>query len=116
MGESHGLRVYESETYRQAAEDRLYAKDAQDFAEVIQEQEYEGGLYRNVSVHLLDDLANRRATKDKILDELNWLSRSTGPQDIAKVFMAGHGYNDELGKHYFLPKDYDLDRAKRNRF
>ena len=38
---------------------------------------------------------------------LLWLKRQTTQQDVATVFLAGHGRKDEEGHYLFLPYDTD---------
>ncbi len=86
----------------------LAAKDAQDFAAVLQRQQ--GGLYREVVTKVLTD---GKATKDEILDGLEWLQRQTTSKDLAMIFLAGHGVNDPSGLYYFLPVNADPEKLKR---
>ncbi|HRH81574.1 MAG TPA: caspase family protein [Thiobacillaceae bacterium] len=84
------------------------AKDARDFAEVMKHQS--GGLYREVEVKLVTDA---QATKDEILDGLEWLQKQVTGRDVGMMFLAGHGVNDPTGNFYFLPVNADPDRLKR---
>lgn len=84
------------------------AKDASDFAEALQKQK--GELYRDVTIKLL---ANEKASKDEILDGLEWIQRETTSKDVAILFFAGHGVNDPGGLYYFLPVNANLERLKR---
>lgn len=83
----------------------LAAKDAQDFANALRQQE--GKQYRKVHVRVL---ANRDATRANIVREFEWLRQSVGTTDVAMLFMAGHGLNDALGQYYFLPADGQHER------
>ena len=74
------------------------AKDARDFAAVLQQQK--GTLYRDVEVKILTD---EKATKDDVLDGLEWLKREVTSRDVSILFLAGHGINDNAGNYYFLP-------------
>ncbi len=78
-------------------------KDAHDFAAMLARNA--GGLYREVQVKLL---ADRDATRDAVLDGLDWLRTQTTAEDVAVLFMAGHGTNDATGRVYFLPFVTDL--------
>jgi len=78
----------------------LPAKDARDFAAAMQPQE--GRLYKRVIVRTLTD---KQATRVAVLRELDVLRNSVGPADVAMIFIAGHGMNDEAGNYYFLPHD-----------
>lgn len=84
------------------------AKDARDLAAAFVAQK--GGFYRDVEVKLLTD---GEATKEAVLDGLEWLERQVTSKDVAVVFLAGHGLNDTGGQYYFLPSNADPDRIKR---
>lgn len=84
------------------------AKDAQDFADVWTRQK--GTLYRDVIVKVLTD---DKATKDEVLDGLDWIRKETTSKDVAVVLFAGHGVNDANGVYYYLPFNADLDRLLR---
>jgi hypothetical protein len=83
---------------------KLAAKDAEDFADAISRQK--GNLYSDVVV---TKLTNSEATREKIMDGLDWLSTSVTQHDRAMLFMAGHGDNDR-GSFFFLPSDADVER------
>jgi hypothetical protein len=84
------------------------AKDAKDFAESFLKEK--GGLYRDVMVKVLTD---QKATKDEIIDGFDWISKETTSNDVAIIFLAGHGINDSGGVYYFLPVNANLDRLRR---
>jgi hypothetical protein len=86
----------------------LAAKDARDFAAALEIQK--GGLYRDVVVKVLTD---ERATKEEVLDGLDWIRKETTSKDVAMVFLGGHGVNDQNGIYYFLPFNTDLERLLR---
>jgi len=82
------------------------AKDARDVAKLLQRQK--GGLYKEVNVEILED---QQATRDAILDKLEWLEKQTGPDDVAVLFLAGHGVTDLLsGEYYFLSHNVETNR------
>ncbi len=83
------------------------AKDATDFADVLKSQK--DGFYRDVAVKLLTDT---QATKDDILDGLDWIKKETTAKDVAMVFFSGHGFNDAEG-YYFLTANTDPEHLKR---
>lgn len=85
------------------------AKDALDFVAAIREQENRG-LYKKISIRLLPD---EKASKDAILDGMDWLQRETTSRDVAMVFISGHGISDPKGEYRFLPHDVDEARLKR---
>lgn len=86
----------------------LAAKDARDFAAVLQQQQ--GKLYSEVKVRLLTD---EKATKDDVLDGLEWLKREVTARDVGMLLLAGHGKNDNTNNYYFLPHNADLKRLLR---
>jgi hypothetical protein len=87
---------------------RFAAKDAQDFVSVVKKQK--GSLYRDVVAKLLTD---EMATRDEVLDGLEWIRREVTQRDVGMVFLAGHGFNDADGVFYYLPVEGDPDRIKR---
>lgn len=85
------------------------AKDAGDFTKVLEKQK--GHLFRDVSTNVLTD---GKATRDNIMDGLEWLQKQVTQRDVAIVFFAGHGMNDpKTGQFYFLPYNADLNAIKR---
>ncbi|RMD94422.1 MAG: hypothetical protein D6811_02860, partial [Alphaproteobacteria bacterium] len=86
----------------------LPAKDAKDFSAAVLAQK--GKLYRDVVVKTLID---GQATGDNILDGLDWLTRETTSKDVAMLFLAGHGVDDNTGDYYFLPSDVNTRRLRR---
>jgi WD40 repeat protein len=84
------------------------AKDARDFAQAMQRQR--GGLYRDVEVKILTDA---QASKDEVLDGLDWLRREVTQKDVGMLFLAGHGVNDPTGIYYYLPANANVDRLMR---
>jgi len=84
------------------------SKDAIDFASVLKRQQ--GGLYKAVVTKVLTDA---EATKVKILEGLEWLERETSRNDVAVVFLAGHGVNDKNGVYHFLPVNGTADQLRR---
>ena len=91
-----GVAEYQRAEYKLG----LSAKDARDFAAMMQRQE--GRLFRRVIVRTLTD---KQATRAAILRELEALSGAVTSKDTAMVFIAGHGINDSAGTYYYLPYD-----------
>lgn len=83
------------------------AKDARDFVGVMKQQTE---LYADIQVQLLTD---GDATKDNILDGLDWLQRQTTHRDVAMLFLAGHGIDDNSSTFYYLPVNADLTALRR---
>ena len=86
----------------------LAAKDAKDLAETLQRQR--GKLYEQVMVKVLTD---GQATKEGVLEALDWLDHQTTDKDVAMLFLAGHGINDKSGTYYFLPHNAKTDQLRR---
>jgi hypothetical protein len=85
------------------------SKDAKDFAEVMSQQK--GKLYKDVVVRVRTDA---QATRDNIMDDLEWIQRQATQRDMVIVFMAGHGMNDTVtGNYYYLPYDANIEAVKR---
>jgi WD40 repeat protein len=84
------------------------AKDAHDFVETMKSQK--GKLYRDVGTRLLID---DTATRDTVLDGLEWIQRETTSKDVAMIFLSGHGVNDNTGIYYFVPTNFDKKSIKR---
>lgn len=87
---------------------KLADKDAGDFVKAMMGQK--DLLYREVVVKLL---INERATKDEVLDGLDWIRHETTNNDMAMVFFAGHGVNDQNNYYYFCPYNVDPSRLLR---
>lgn len=83
------------------------AKDAHDFAEALKRQE--GGIYGKVEVRLLTD---DNATRDAIVESLEWLESQVRARDVGMVFMAGHGVTDNKQRFYYLPYDANMDKLR----
>lgn len=81
-------------------------KDATDFAAAINRQH--NGIYREINVKVLPD-----PDSDEFLAGLDWLRDEVTSHDVAMLFVAGHGVNDEDGDYYFLTKDAQTDRLRR---
>ena len=75
--------------------------DARDFSALMQAQK--PGFYAEVNSRVLTDAA---ATRDSILDGLDWIQKNAGADDMAMIFLSGHGLNATNG-YYYLPSDYN---------
>ena len=85
------------------------AKDARDLAAAW--KKLEGRGVDKVETRILTD---GEATRDDILDALDWLAQVEADtiDDLVVVFLAGHGINDAR-EYFFLPHDADLERRNR---
>ena len=86
----------------------LAAKDAKDFASAMQGQK--GRHYTAVDMKIL---VEEEATRDNIMDGLDWLQKTVGPNDIGMLFIGGHGLDDPSLGYTFLPWNADPDKLKR---
>ncbi|HEY3331007.1 MAG TPA: caspase family protein [Capsulimonadaceae bacterium] len=83
------------------------AKDATDFVSSMIRQK--GQLYSDVTVK---SLTNTQATRDGILDGLDWIQKQTTSKDVAMVFFSGHGTTDADQTYYYLPYDFNFDHVR----
>jgi hypothetical protein len=92
---------------------RFAAKDADDFVSVAKAQA--GGLYDKVVLppgH--ESLRDGDATRDAILDGLDWITRAvTDTNDVAMVYLSGDGITTPDQHYRFLPYDYDPNHIER---
>jgi WD40 repeat protein len=81
------------------------AKDAADFARVLERQK--GSAFSDVVAKVLVDST---ATLASVRSGLKWLQDAVQPNDIGVVFLAGHGVDEETaGTYHYLPQDVDLN-------
>jgi len=83
-------------------------KDAEDFVNAAKAQE--GGLYQRVVTKLLP---NDKARREDVLDGLDWLKREVTNNDVAMVYLSGHGVQGADKRYRFTPYDFDPDRLER---
>jgi WD40 repeat protein len=100
-----GVSAYRSKDIPKLA---FAAKDARDFAQALQRQQ--GKLYKTVEAKIVTD---EHATKDEIMDGLEWLGKQVTQHDVGMLFLSGHGTNDSSLGFVYLPVDADLDKLKR---
>lgn len=90
------------------------AKDAHDFVAMAKAQE--GGLLygRVVTYPKFESLEDGNATRDNILDGLDWIQHAVEhSSDVAMIFLSGHGMNTPDQHYRFLPYDYNPNRIER---
>jgi hypothetical protein len=102
-----GVSKYANEKFNLGFAD----KDARDFVQVMLTQK--GLLYRDVVVYHGKALTNEEATRDEIIDGLDWIGKETTSNDVAMVFLAGHGVNDQNNNYSFCPHNVDPERLRR---
>jgi uncharacterized caspase-like protein/TolB-like protein len=79
---------------------RFADSDARAIASALQKQAG-GPLYREARTLVL---ANDEVTRESILDSMSRFLGQAGPDDVAVIFLAGHGVQDRsTGSYYFLP-------------
>jgi len=83
------------------------AKDANDFANIMSKQK--GLLYSDVFIKLL---TNEKGNKYNILDGLDWIQTETTNRDVAMLFFAGHGMNDNTDNFFYMPVEADPNRLR----
>jgi len=97
--------------HKNTAIDLTYpAKDARDFVHAMERQW--GKLYRDVEVRLLTD---ETATRIEIIKGFDWLRREVEREDLAVLFLAGHGVEVDLGSrrgYCFVPHEAQLDALR----
>jgi WD40 repeat protein len=87
------------------------SKDAQDFANVIKNQEGKAYL-APVTTKILSDVQGNTSLKD-IRAGLAWLDQQAAQKDsIGVLFLSGHGFDDKDGSYYYMPHDGRLADLK----
>jgi WD40 repeat protein len=92
------INLYNGKKYLKYA-----SADAKTFAALMEQQAGEGKLYREVKTRLM---TNGQADQNTVLEGLEWIEQQSTANDVAMVFLAGHGKLDAHGDYYFLPKDF----------
>ncbi len=90
------------------------AKDAHDFVALAKAEE--GGLLygKVVPYPKFASLEDENATRDAILDGLDWIQHAVeNSNDVAMIFLSGHGINTPDQHYRFLPYDYDPNHIDR---
>jgi WD40 repeat protein len=100
---SIGVSDYEDDLY----DLEFAAKDASAITQVFSKQKR---LFRTIKHK---QLLNRDATKDNILDALDWIEQESTQRDLSVIFLAGHGVNNSKGSYYFLPYAANVDKLRR---
>jgi uncharacterized caspase-like protein len=80
------------------------ASDAKLLAEAF--PKYSKNLFGKIEVKLLTDQA---ATKQGILDGMDWLKSKMTSQDVGIVSFSGHGTRDLFGRFYLVTFDVRMD-------
>jgi len=85
---------------------RYTSKDAKDFAALLLDPKY--GRFQPANVHTL---ADDQVTTRRLKEELNWLARMAGEDDLVVIFVATHGTarsQDTADVNYVVTSDTDL--------
>ncbi len=95
-------------TYQQSNLQLEYAdNDAKAMSRLFRSQE--GTLYNRV---VIQELYDDNATRENILNALEWLQKETTQKDVAVFFIAAHGYNDDQGTFYLIPTAGNLENLR----
>ena len=78
------------------------AKDAQEFSKALQRSAT--GLFSSVKTVLLNDFTDIKPDKADVRKALAVLEEA-GPDDTVVLFLASHGFSDEAGNYFFMPRD-----------
>jgi uncharacterized caspase-like protein len=99
------LAVGVSEYAERSLNLELAAKDAADFRAAL--AALGGKRYRAVTTRLVVD---GQATRQALLQNLEWLATEATSDDVVIVFLAGHGAHDDEGRYHFITHDGDIAR------
>lgn len=99
------LAVGVSEYAERSLNLELAAKDATDFRAAL--AALGGKRYRAVTTRLVVD---GQATRQALLQNLEWLATEATSDDVVIVFLAGHGAHDDEGRYHFITHDGDIAR------
>lgn len=83
------------------------ARDAVDFAAAWRAQK--GKLYREVEVKVLTD---EKATRDNVIDGMEWLQKQVTQHDVGMVFLSGYGVFDPSAGYSYLPVNATPDNLR----
>jgi WD40 repeat protein len=83
------------------------AIDAEAVIDIFKNQ---SGLYKQVDYKLLTD---SNASRDNILDGIDWVMEKATQNDVVILYLAGHGINDANNNFYFMSYEADVDRLRR---
>ena len=100
-----GVATYENKIFNL----RFPTKDAQDFIKAI--QDHSAGLYKSVIANPPPPGGNW--THDAVLDGLDWIKKEPTNNDVAMVFISGHGMVTPDQTYRFLPYDYNPNKIER---
>ncbi|MDD2760503.1 MAG: caspase family protein [Methylomonas sp.] len=79
------------------------ANDAVKLSELLQNAAVESE-FEQVHVQILSEGSYVKPSRQNILEALR-LFEQAGPNDTVLLFLASHGFSDDTGNYYFLPKD-----------
>lgn len=83
-------------------------RDAQQFAEAVR-LHTDGRLYNTVQARVL---TNQQATRDSVLDGLEWLADNVQQGDVVMFFCSGHGFLDDRENFYLGSFETNPDRLR----
>jgi len=82
-------------------------KDATDFVNALQQKAKP--MYDSLAVRVITD---SRATLQGVIEGFDWVASLCGPNDVAMIFLSGHGTTDRRGMYHFVTVDADADRIE----
>lgn len=91
---------------------RFAHKDALDIAAFFEWRKARGP-FSETNIRLRTD---RHVTRETLREDLEWLRAGAEAEDIALVFLFGHGVSDESGRFVFLTSDVDPEHPSRRGF
>jgi WD40 repeat protein len=107
-----GIGKYRDKDFAKTYPLHYTSKDATDFVTAAKAQE--GGLYSQVITHAPGgSLRDEAATREAILDELDWIKHAVTSSDVAMIMISGHGIKSPDQHYRLLPYDYDPGRMER---
>jgi hypothetical protein len=81
------------------------AKDVTGLADALLKQK--GRVYSDVKVKLLTDA---QATRSNMIEEVESFFKNAALEDVAILFVSGHGMNSSAGEYYYVAYDTNPDR------
>ncbi len=74
----------------------------------------EGMLKSKYKFEVVHSMYNEQATREKIINEFEWLVSNVKPQDNVFIYYSGHGeYKQELNKGFWVPVDAETQSTSK---
>jgi uncharacterized caspase-like protein len=101
-----GVNKYQDKNLRSL---NYCVNDAKGIVEAFEAQE--GKVCHKVVSRLITDEESLKPTSETVLDNLGFLQQAK-PEDLAILFLAGHGMKNARGDFYFMPSDAEMTGAR----